>query len=187
MFKGTPNLKPGEFSRRIAALGGRENAFTSRDTTAYHQQIPANRLEEVRQLESDRFANTQWDDDEFKREIEVVKEERRMRTEDSPRAQLYEMGNAVMFTAAPYRRPIVGWMSDLDAMTPDDVRHFYRKWYVPSNAAVVVAGDVDVTKVKALVEKYYGVIPAAATPLRKPRVEPLQIGIRRLEHKASAS
>ncbi len=187
MFKGTLTLKPGEFSRRIAALGGRDNAFTSRDTTAYHQQIPANRLEEVMQLEADRFANTQWDDDEFKREIEVVKEERRMRTEDAPRAQLYEAANAVAFTAAPYRRPIVGWMSDLDAMTPEDVRSFYRKWYVPSNAAVVVAGDVDVAAVKALADKYYGVIPAATTPLRKPRLEPVQAGIKRLDHKASAS
>ncbi|NQW81536.1 MAG: insulinase family protein [Polaromonas sp.] len=187
MFKGTPTLKPGEFSRRIAALGGRDNAFTSRDATAYHQQIPANKLEEVMQLEADRFANTQWVDDEFKREIEVVKEERRLRTEDSPRAQLYEAANAVAFTAAPYRRPIVGWMSDLDAMTPDDVRSFYRKWYVPSNAAVVIAGDVDVAQVKALAEKYYGVIPAAATPVRKPRTEPVQAGVKRLDHKASAS
>ena len=187
MFKGTPSLKPGEFSRRVAALGGRDNAFTSRDATAYHQQIPANRLEEVMQLEADRFANTQWEDDEFKREIEVVKEERRLRTEDSPRAQLYEVANAVTFTAAPYRRPIVGWMSDLDAMTPADVRSFYRKWYVPGNAAVVIAGDVDVAQVKALAEKYYGVIPAAATPLRKPRLEPVQAGVKRLEHKASAS
>jgi zinc protease len=187
MFKGTPTLKPGEFSRRVAALGGRDNAFTSRDATAYHQQIPANKLEAVMQLEADRFANTQWEDDEFKREIEVVKEERRLRTEDSPRAQLYEAANAVAFTAAPYRRPIVGWMSDLDAMTPADVRSFYRKWYVPSNAAVVIAGDVDVAQVKALAEKYYGVIPAGATPARKPRLEPIQAGVRRLDHKASAS
>lgn len=187
MFKGTPSLKPGEFSRRIAALGGRDNAFTSRDTTAYHQQIPAERLEEVMKLEADRFANTRFDDEEFKREIEVVKEERRLRTEDSPRAQLYEIANAVAFTAAPYRRPIVGWMSDLDAMSPADIRNFYRQWYVPGNAAVVIAGDVDVAKARALAEKYYGVIPAGALPLRKPRLEPVQTGVRRIDHKASAS
>ncbi|MDO9203083.1 MAG: pitrilysin family protein, partial [Hydrogenophaga sp.] len=121
LFKGTPSLKPGEFSRRMAALGGRENAFTSRDATAYHQQVPASKLEEVMRLEADRFANNQWDDDEFKREIEVIKEERRQRTEDSPRARLFEALNAAVFQASPYRRPIIGWMSDLDAMTPDDV------------------------------------------------------------------
>ncbi len=187
MFKGTPSLKPGEFSRRIAALGGRDNAFTSRDTTAYHQQIPAERLEEVMKLEADRFANTQFDDEEFRREIEVVKEERRLRTEDSPRSQLYEIANAVAFTAAPYRRPIIGWMSDLDAMTPTDARNFYRQWYVPANAAVVIAGDVDVAHARALAEKYYGVIPAGAVPVRKPRLEPVQTGVRRIDHKASAS
>ena len=128
----------------MAALGGRENAFTTRDYTGYYQQIPAGRLEDVMQLEADRFANNQWPDDEFKREIEVVKEERRLRTEDQPRALLGEQLNAAVFMASPYRRPIVGWMSDLDAMTPDDVRDFYRRWYVPANAAVVVAGDVDV-------------------------------------------
>ena len=187
MFKGTPSLKPGEYSRRIAALGGRDNAFTSQDATAYHQQIPANQLEEIMRLEADRFANTQWDDAEFKREIEVVKEERRMRVEDAPRAQLYEAASAVAYTAAPYRRPIIGWMSDLESMTPADVRNFYRQWYVPGNAAVVVAGDVEVSKVRALAEKYYGVLPAGVLPERKPRIEPVQTGLRRLEHKASAS
>ena len=162
LFKGSKELKAGEFSRRVAALGGRENAFTSRDYTGYYQQIPATRLEDVMKLESDRFANNQWPDDEFKREIEVVKEERRLRTDDQPRALLGEQQNAIVFTASPYRRPVVGWMSDLEAMTPDDARVFYRRWYVPANAALVVAGDVDVAKVRALAERYYGSIPARA-------------------------
>ena len=186
MFKGTPSLPPGEFSRRVAALGGRENAFTGRDYTGYFQQIPAGRLEDVIRLEADRFARNQWPDEEFRRELEVVKEERRLRTEDAPRAMLYEQISATTFTASPYRRPIVGWMSDLDAMTPQDARDFYRQWYVPANAAVVVAGDVDPQQVRRLVQKHYGGIPARAVPARKPRIEPVQAGIRRVEHKAPA-
>jgi zinc protease len=187
MFKGTATVKPGEFSRRVAALGGRENAFTSRDNTGYYQQIPAAKLEEVMKLEADRFANNQWADDEFKREIEVVKEERRSRTEESPRALMYEQATAMTFTASPYRRPIVGWMSDLDAMTPNDLRDFYKRWYVPGNAAVVIAGDVDVAQAKKLAEKYYGPIAARPVPVRKPRLEPDQTGPRRLDFKGQAS
>ncbi|RZL60912.1 MAG: insulinase family protein [Variovorax sp.] len=186
LFKGTKDLKAGEFSRRVAALGGRENAFTSRDFTGYYQQIPNGKLEDVMKLEADRFANNQWPDDEFKRELEVVKEERRMRTDDQPRALLGEQHNAAIFTASPYRRPVVGWMSDLDAMTPDDARDFYRRWYVPANAAVVVTGDVDVAEVRAWAEKHYGRIPARAVPERKPRTEPPQRGIKRIEFKAPA-
>lgn len=187
MFKGTPTVKPGDFSKRVAALGGRDNAFTSRDNTGFHQQIPAGKLEDAMRLEADRFAHMQWPDEEFTREIEVVKEERRLRTEDSPRAMLYEHATAMTFMASPYRRPVVGWMSDLDAMTPTDVREFYRHWYVPANAAVVVAGDVTVAQVKKLAEKYYGGIPARPVPVRKPRTEPEQDGMRRLEYKAPAS
>jgi zinc protease len=186
MFKGTKDIKPGEFSRRVAALGGQENAFTTRDYTGYYQQIPVGSLEQVMKLESDRFANNQWPDDEFKREIEVVKEERRLRTEDQPRALLGEQQNAAVFIASPYHRPVVGWMSDLDAMTPADVRDFHQRWYVPANAVLVVAGDVDVAQVRAMAEKYYGRIPSRALPVRKPRVEPVQRGIRRLEFKAPA-
>ncbi|QDL36887.1 M16 family metallopeptidase [Rhodoferax sediminis] len=186
MFKGTPSVKPGEFSRRVAALGGQENAFTTTDYTGFYQQIPASRLEEVMKLAADRFAHNQWPDEEFKKEIEVVKEERRMRTEDSPRARLYEALNAAVFEAAPYHRPVVGWMSDLNAMTPDDVRNFYHRWYVPANAAVVVAGDVDVAQVRRLAEKYYGGIPARPVPVRKPRLEPEQVGLRHIDFKAPA-
>ncbi|MCU0762090.1 MAG: insulinase family protein [Hydrogenophaga sp.] len=185
MFKGTPDLAPGEFSRRVAALGGRDNAFTSRDATAYHQQVPSNQLETVMRLEADRFARNQWADEEFIREIAVVKEERRQRTEESPRALMFEAFNAMVFTASPYRRPIVGWMSDLEAMTAADVRDFYQRWYSPANAAVVIAGDVDVDQVRALAERIYGVIPARAVPQRKPRAEPEQTGPRRLEYRAA--
>ncbi len=187
MFKGTPTVKAGEFSRRVAALGGQENAFTGLDNTGYYQQIPAARLEDVMRLEADRFAHSQWPDDEFKREIEVVKEERRLRTEDSPHALLHEQASAITFVASPYRRPVVGWMSDLDAMTPSDVRTFYQRWYVPGNAALVVAGDVQVAQVRRLAEKYYGSIAARPVPERKPRTEPEQAGQRRLELKAPAS
>lgn len=186
LFKGSPTVPPGEFSRRVAALGGRENAFTSKDYTGFFQQIPANRLEEVMQLEADRFAHNQWPDAEFVKELEVVKEERRLRTEDNPRALLHEASDAAIFTASPYRRPIVGWMSDLQAMTPTDARDFYQRWYVPGNAVVVVAGDVESAQVRQLAETYYGSLPVRAVPARKPREEPQQVGIRRMAFKAPA-
>jgi len=186
MFKGTPKVPAGEFSRRVAALGGRDNAFTSRDYTGYYQMVPVQKLEDVMRLESDRFAHSQWPDAEFKKELEVVKEERRLRTEDNPQALLYEALNATVFVASPYRRPIVGWMSDLEALTPEDARAFYQRWYVPANAAVVVAGDVDVAQVRALADKYYGSLLTRAVPERKPRTEPVQAGLKRLAFKAPA-
>lgn len=186
MFKGTSDLKPGEFSRRVAAIGGRENAFTSRDATAYHQQVPTEHLDAVMRLEADRFVNNRWDDEEFRLEIEVIKEERRQRVEESPRARMFEQMVATTFTAAPYRRPVIGWMSDLEAMTPDDARNFHRRWYVPGNAAVVIAGDVDADRVRDRAEAIYGRIPAAPPPLRKPREEPAQQGPKRIEYRAAS-
>ena len=186
LFKGTPTVKGGDFSRQVAALGGRENAFTGKDYTGYFQQIPAARLEDVMRLESDRFVNNQWSDEDFRKELEVVKEERRMRTEDNPHARLHEAMDGVIYQAAPYRRPIVGWMSDLESLTPEDARNFYQRWYTPANATVVVAGDVDVPRVRALAEKYYGGLAQRALPARKPREEPVQSGLRRLDFKAPA-
>ncbi len=180
LFKGTPRLAEGEFSRRVAAAGGRDNAFTSRDVTAYHQQVPAHQLEAMMALEADRFAHNQWPDDAFVREMSVVMEERRQRVEESPQARLFELFNATAFTAHPYRRPIIGWMSDLQSLTPDDVRQFYRRWYVPANAAVVVVGDVDVEQVRDMAERHYGRISAASVPARKPQLEPPQVGVRRV-------
>jgi zinc protease len=185
LFKGTPTVKPGEFSRSVAALGGSENAFTSKDVTAYHQQIPSEKLEAMMTLEADRFAHNQWPDDEFKREIEVIKEERRQRTEESPRALMFEAMTAMVFQTSPYRRPVVGWMSDLDAMTPQDARDFYQRWYTPANAAVVIAGDVDVQQVRAMAERIYGAIPARPVPARKPRDEPAQQGARQMTYRAA--
>ncbi|MBS7348879.1 MAG: insulinase family protein [Comamonas sp.] len=181
LFKGSEALPPGEFSRRVAALGGQENAFTSRDYTGYYQQVPAQRLPDVMRMEAERFAHNQWPDEEFAKELEVVKEERRMRTEGRPRALLMEHLQASLFAAHPYRRPIVGWMSDLDSLTPEDARAFYRQWYAPNNAAVIVAGDVQPQQVLQWAQQTYGQIPRQALPERKPRTEPAQLGIKRLQ------
>ncbi len=186
LFKGTPTVPEGEFSRRVAAMGGSENAFTSKDYTGYYQQIPARRLHEMMRLEADRFANSQWSEAAFAKELEVVKEERRLRTDDEPHARLNEVLEATVFLAHPYRRPVVGWMSDLEAMTADDARAFYQRWYTPANALVVVAGDVDVQQVRDWAEQTYGAIPARVVPARKPREEPAQLGMRRLVFKAPA-
>ncbi len=186
MFKGTPSVGPGEFNRLVAAAGGRDNAFTSRDYTAYFQQVPKERLPEMMQLEADRMRHLTVDAKEFAQEIKVVMEERRMRTDDSPQAKLFEQLNAVAFQAHPYRRPIIGWMNDLETMTAADAKAWYDQWYVPNNAYVVVSGDVEHQAVFALAEKYYGALEGRPLPARKPQAEPAQEGPRRLTVKAPA-
>ena len=186
MFKGTKTLKQGEFSKRVAAAGGRDNAFTSLDYTAYFQQVPSARLGEMMSLEADRMANLVLDAKEFEQEIRVVMEERRLRTEDNPQAQVHEKQMAAAFQAHPYRRPIIGWMNDLENMTAADARDWYRRWYAPNNAYVIVIGDVDKDAVFRLAERHYGRIPSRALPGRKPQLEPAQVGIKRLVVKAPA-
>ncbi len=186
MFKGTKKLKPGDFSARVAALGGRENAFTSRDYTAYHQQVEKSRLDKLLELEADRMQNLTMDPAEFGKEIKVVMEERRLRTEDEPMALLMENLYATAYTASPYRNPVVGWMDDLQNMTAADALAWYERWYAPNNATLVVAGDVDAQEVLKLAERYFGPIPPKTLPKQKPQEEPKQRGIRRVAVKAPA-
>jgi len=186
MFKGTKTVPPGEFSKRIAAAGGRENAFTNRDHTAYFQQLQKDRLELAMQLESDRMANLVIRDDLFAKEMQVVMEERRMRTDDQPQSVVYERLMATAYQESPYRRPVIGWMDDLKHMTAQDARDWYARWYAPDNATLVVAGDVKAGDVIALAKRYFGVIPAHELPQRKPQDEPVQIGEKRIVVKVPA-
>ena len=160
MFKGTKKHPSGEFSRIIAENGGRENAFTSRDYTAYFQTLEKSRLPIAFELEADRMRNLVLDKKEFKKEIQVVMEERRMRTEDKPEGKLFERFGNTAYTVHPYGNPIIGWMDDLKALTIEDTAKWYRRWYAPNNATLVVAGDVDPDEVFQLAKKHFGPIPS---------------------------
>jgi len=186
MFKGTRSLGPGEFSKLISAAGGRENAFTSRDYTAYFQTLQKSELPLSFRLEADRMSNLILSPEEFAKEIKVVMEERRLRTDDRPRAIVYERLIANALSAHPYRNPIIGWMSDLETLTVEDTRRFYEQWYAPNNVTLVVVGDVVPAEVFALAEKHFGAIPRKQLPPRKPQDEPPQLGIKRLTVKAPA-
>ncbi|MDO9387357.1 MAG: pitrilysin family protein [Thiobacillus sp.] len=186
MFKGTETVPPGEFSKRIAAAGGRENAFTSRDYTAYFQQMQKDRLALSMQLEADRMAKLVISDELFAKEVQVVMEERRLRTDDQPQSVVYERLMATALQVHPYRRPIIGWMDDLQSMTAQDARDWYARWYAPNNATLVVAGDVKADEVIALAKRHFGALPARALPERKPQAEPAQLGEKRIVVKAPA-
>jgi zinc protease len=186
MFKGTENLAPGEFSQIIAENGGDENAFTGTDYTAYFQTLAADRLEVSFELEAERMRRLTLPEEEFVKELEVVKEERRLRTDDDPQSLTYEQFQAVAYQASPYRNPIIGWPSDLETMQVEDLRGWYQQWYAPNNATVVVVGDVDPEAVFALAEKHFGPLEAEPVVPPKPRSEPEQRGERRLVVKAPA-
>ena len=186
MFKGTKKVKAGQFSRLIAAAGGRENAFTGADYTCYFQQLEKSQLPLSMKLEADRMANLQLTKEEFSKEIKVVMEERRWRTEDKPQSKVNEQFQAVAYNAHPYGRPVVGWMNDLENMTVEDAREWYNDWYAPNNAILVVVGDVKTQDVVALAKQYFGPLKPRALPERKPQKEPAQVGERRLTVKAPA-
>ena len=186
MFKGTKAVPSGEYSKLIAAAGGRENAFTSRDMTAYHVQVHKSHLPLAFRLEADRMQNLVLTDEEFAKEIRVVMEERRLRTEDQAQGLVYEQFMATALRSHPYRAPVIGWMSDLENMRAEDAREWYQRWYAPNNALVVVVGDVDPQEVFALAERYFGPLKPKALPERKPQDEPAQRGVRRVTVKAPA-
>jgi zinc protease len=186
MFKGTAGTPAGEYSRLIASAGGRDNAYTSNDLTGYFAALGKSQLELALKLEADRMANLTLSPEEFAKEIRVVMEERRLRTDDRPRSLVYEQMMATALTAHPYRRPIIGWMNDLENMRVEDLREFYQRWYAPNNATLVVVGDVVPADVLALAGKYFGGIPARDLPPRKPQEEPAQLGVKRVIVKAPA-
>ena len=186
MFKGTKKVPMGEFSKRIAAAGGRENAFTSSDYTAYFQQLHKSKLPLAMKLEADRMQNLNLSAEEFGKEVNVVKEERRMRTDDNPQSLMYEKMLATAYDEHPYQHPVIGWMSDLEALSVNDAKNWYESWYVPNNATLVIAGDVNAEEVFKLAKKYYGPIPKRKHAKRREYSEPAQLGTKRLVVKAPA-
>lgn len=186
MFKGTEKYGQGEFSRIVASLGGRDNAFTGRDYTAYFQQIQSSQLERMMELEADRMRSLLLTPEEFAREIKVVMEERRLRTEDQPASLLDEAVYATAFMAHPYHWPVIGWMNDLENMTAADAKNWYERWYTPNNATLVVVGDVKAQAVFALAKKHFGSIAAREVIPTRPQTEPDQQGTRRVTIKAPA-
>ena len=180
MFKGSRKLGAGEASRILRELGAEENAFTSDDYTAYYQVLARDRLAVAFELEADRLASLKLPADEFAREIEVIKEERRLRTDDKPSALAFERFKAMAYPASGYHNPTVGWMADLKRMTVEELRAWYEAWYAPNNATLVVVGDVTVEEVRSLAERYFGPIERRPLPSAERPLELDQPGERRL-------
>lgn len=186
MFKGTHRYPEGQFSKIIAKAGGRENAFTTRDYTVYFQQLHKDKLGLALELEADRMVNLNLKQKEFEKELNVVKEERRLRTEDKPQALLYETYNATAYQSHPYRHPVIGWMADLHNMQLADLKQWYQTWYSPNNAVLIIAGDVKPQEVFQLAQKHFGTIKPVTLPLRKNQAEIKQTGERQVILKAPA-
>lgn len=184
MFKQTENLAPGEFSEIVTAQGGQDNAFTSYDYTAYFQRVAADRLELMMQMESDRMVNLRLTENDIITERDVIIEERNQRTENSAGALFREQRMAAQYMNHRYGVPIIGWRHEMETLDMDDALAFYKEYYAPNNAILIVAGDVQPEDVRALADKYYGVIPA--NPDLKPRQrteEPPQLSERRMVYR----
>jgi zinc protease len=186
MFKGTGKTGPLEFSRIVQENGGNDNAFTSRDYTAYFENLSSDRIQVSIDLESDRMQNLSLREEDFRTERMVVMEERRLRTDDNPAAVLQEHLEATAFQTQPYHWPIIGWMSDLERLTLEDLKKHYRLYYNPANAFIVVVGDFRRDDLLPRIEKAFGSYPKGETPLQEKSIDPPQIGERRIFVKKEA-
>ncbi len=186
MFKGTDKHAVGEFSRIIAENGGDENAFTGQDYTAYFQTMAADKLEVSMELEADRMRNLHLLPEELKKELQVVTEERRMRTEDNPQGKMQEHFNAMAYSSSPYKHPVIGWPADIANYTVEDLQAWYQRWYAPNNATLVIVGDVKTADVFALAEKYFAPLKTSEIKPIKPQTEIEQLGLRRMTVKVPA-
>ncbi len=180
MFKGTRAYPDGAFSKIVARNGGRENAFTSQDFTGYYQSVAAGRLELMMEIESDRMVNLVLSQEDLDTERQVVLEERRSRIDNNPSSRLGEQANAAMYLNHPYGKPVIGWAHEIEALERDDLMDYYRSWYAPNNAVLVVVGDITAAQVRPLAEKYYGRIPARELPERVVWREPPTSAQRRI-------
>ncbi|MGE3740931.1 MAG: M16 family metallopeptidase, partial [Geminicoccaceae bacterium] len=180
MFKGTGEIPPGEFSKIVARQGGNDNAFTSQDSTAYFQMIAKDRLELVMAMEADRMVNLDLSDEHVYPERDVILEERRSRVDNEPSALLGEQLMAAQYLHHPYRLPVIGWFHEIAGYTREDALEFYRTWYAPNNAVLVIAGDVTAAELRPLAERTYGAVAARPMLTRRRLAEPPQHAARRV-------
>ena len=184
MFKGTREIPPGEFSRTIARNGGDDNAFTSWDYTAYHERIARDRIELVMRMEADRMRNLRFSDETFLSERDVIVEERRQRVDNNPNAVMGERMRAMIYPHHPYGTPIIGWLHEIQGLDRPSAEQFYRTWYAPNNAILVVAGDIDAAELRPLAERYYGRLrPTRDLPERVWVRDPPPVGPMRVTHR----
>ncbi|BBU58035.1 peptidase M16 [Mameliella alba] len=183
LFKGTDTLEPGEFSATVALNGGTDNAFTSYDTTAYHQRVAADRLGLMMKMEADRMVNLRLSEADILTEREVIIEERNMRVENSPGALFREQKDAALYLNHPYGTPVIGWRHEMEQLDLDDALAYYRQFYAPNNAILVVAGDVTPEEVRTLAEEHYGPLPANPDLGERDRpTEPRHLSERRMTY-----
>jgi zinc protease len=184
MFKGTRRIAPGEFSRTIARNGGDDNAATNWDWTYYYERIARDRLELVMRMEADRMRNLQFSDATFASERDVIVEERRQRIDNNPGAVLGERMRAMLYPHHPYGTPVIGWLHEMQVLDREHALQFYRTWYAPNNAVLVVAGDVDAAELRPLAQRYYGSLqPTRNLPARAWLRDPPDAGPMRVTHR----